>query len=88
MQAIEPNALPEAVRLAVSRVVEGPDLSGLDSLQVGHGLRFDFPGVDANGLIRAANNIRNRARRRGNSLGMSFAVHCHGADAVFVVRKG
>lgn len=83
--AIAPDAIPGAIRLAITRS-ESPDLSGLDALEIGHGLKFGFPGVDANGLTKAANNIRNRARRRGRSLGMQFSVHFFGADSVYLVR--
>ena len=86
MQApVSPDQIPSKLKQAF-RLVATPDLSGIASLGIGNGIKFEFQGLNQCDLTRAANNIRNRARRIGAPHDMKFAVHKFGESAVYLVR--
>lgn len=84
---VTPDQIPAQLKRAAFPPVAAPDLSGITRLQLGHGLKFEFPGLGDADLTRAANNIRNRARRIGREHDMEFGVHKFGESAVYLVRK-
>lgn len=84
---VTPDQIPAELQRAAFPLVTTPDLSAITALLVGHGLKFEFPGLSDADLTRAANNIRNRARRIGGQCDMEFGVHRFGESAVYLVRK-